>query len=180
MRSSPTVWQLQIATPDRGQVGALEYAFSNGEIQGFEISTSGTSLPSTGRPGVMARLEPGSYVGQGHPDQWLAIFAMCELPPETPIQVGDSQLSVLDLARQAQFDVPNNLLNEFGWTLIGLTHYFPEEAEWQASGGVTVNWEMLVQEELRSELNLQACGGTHQLSGIARGSACQAAFGAGR
>ena len=160
--------ELQIETPDRGVVGAIDYAFSEGPINGFELSLGRTLLPATGRRGVLARLEPGSYIGQGHPDQWLAVFAMAELPSDTPVQVGGETLSVLDWARQAQYDVPNNLLNEFSWTLIGLTHYLPDEASWVAAGNETISWELLVEAELTYDIDTSACGGTHRLAGIVR------------
>lgn len=160
--------ELQIMTEDRGVTGAIDYAFSEGVINGFELSLSRSPLPSTGRPGIVARLEPGSYVGQGHPDQWLAVFAMADLPAETPIAVGGQSLTILDLARQAQYDVPNNLLNEFSWTLIGLTHYLPEEPRWVADGGETISWELLVEAELTYDIDTSACGGTHRLAGIVR------------
>jgi hypothetical protein len=107
--------ELMLQTPDRGQIGALEYAFSNGQIIGFEISAGDIDLPSTGRHGVKARLEPGSYIGQGHVDQWLAVLAMGQVPIDTPLRIGEQEFTVRDWARQAQFDVTNNLLDEFSW-----------------------------------------------------------------
>ena len=159
---------IEIETPDRGLVSAIEYAFSGGAINGFEIGLGDTLLASTGRYGVVARLEPGSYVGQGHPDQWLAIFAMADLPLETQVQIGAEQATLLDWARQAQWDVTNNLLDEYSWTLIALTHFFPDEPTWKAANGDTISWEMLVEAELTYDINSSACGGTHRLAGIVR------------
>lgn len=160
--------ELQIETPDQGLVGALDYAFHGGQINGFELSLGRTPLSATGRTGVMARLEPGSYLGQGHPDQWLAIFAMAELPPETEVVIGDTTRTLLDWARQAQWDVSHNLLSEYSWTLIGLTHYLPNEPSWVMANGSTVSWEDLVSAELKNDLDASACGGTHRLAGLVR------------
>lgn len=160
--------ELEIDTPDRGRVGAIEYVFSNGQVIGFELMAGNTVLPATGQVGVKARLEPGSYIGQGHVDQWLAIFAMAELPLDTPLQIGDQHFTLLDWARQAQWDVSQNILNEFSWTLIALTHYFPDEASWSSAGDHEVSWEMLVAEELNEDIDLSPCGGTHRLAGIVR------------
>lgn len=158
---------LEINTPDRGKVGALDYAFSGGAISGFELSL-GDVHPKSGRRGIKARLDPGSYSGQGHVDQWIAICAMCDLPPDTPVQVGEQTLTVLDWARQAQYDVSENYLDEYGWTLIALTHYLPEETQWIAKDGNVYSIEDLVGAEINIDLTTAACGGTHSLAGVVR------------
>lgn len=160
--------RLQIDTPDRGLCSAVEYAFTGGQIEGFELMLGNQTLPSTGRVGLKARLEPGSYIGQGHVDQWLAIFAMAHLPLDTPIEHAGQTLTLLDWARQAQYDVSYNMLDEFSWTLIALTHYFPDEPTWQAADGHAVSWELLVEAELTYDIDQSPCGGTHRLAGIAR------------
>ncbi|GIW98872.1 MAG: hypothetical protein KatS3mg111_2205 [Pirellulaceae bacterium] len=157
--------QLQLDTPDRGRVGALDYLLSGGQVQGFELMLG--DLFSDGRlRGVQAKLEPGSYQGQGHVDQWIAIMAMADIPLDTPIQLGEVQTTVEGLARQAQYDVSRNLLDEYSWTLIALTHYFPHEPRWVAWGDYEVSWEMLVEQELRRELDTSPCGGTHRMAGL--------------
>ncbi|HBE67139.1 MAG TPA: hypothetical protein DDW52_03220 [Planctomycetaceae bacterium] len=158
---------LMINTPDRGEVPALEYAFSGGVINGFELSL-GDVHPTSGRRGIKARLDPGSYSGQGHVDQWIAICAMCNLPPDTPVQVGEQELTVRDWARQAQYDVSENYLDEYGWTLIALTHYLPEETQWIAKDGNVYSIEDLVAAEINIDLTTAACGGTHSLAGVVR------------
>lgn len=158
---------LEIETADRGICRAIDYAFSGGQLMGFELQSGGEILPSTGRQGLKARLEPGSYIGQGHVDQWLGYFAMADLPIDTPVQHAGAQFTLLDWARQAQYDVTKNPLNEFSWTLIALTHYFPDEPTWRAADGRTVSWEDLVDVELDYDIDLSPCGGAHRLVGIA-------------
>lgn len=159
---------LQIDTPDRGLCSAVDYAFTGGQIDGFELMLGSQPLPSTERVGLKARLEPGSYIGQGHVDQWLAIFAMADLPLETPVEHAGQTLTLLDWARQAQYDVSYNMLDEFSWTLIALTHYFPDEPTWPAADGHEVSWELLVAAELTYDIDQSPCGGTHRLVGIVR------------
>jgi hypothetical protein len=160
--------ELQIKTPDQGNVGAIEYAFNGGELMGFELMPGNELLSATGRPGLKARLEPGSYVGQGHVDQWLAIFSMAHLPVTTPVQCAAQSFTLLDWARQAQHDVTRNPLDEYSWTLIALTHYFPDEPTWTAADRRTVSWEDLVEIELQYDLDLSPCGGAHRLVGLSR------------
>ena len=159
---------LMLETPDRGRSSAVQYALTGGQINGFELMAGQETLSSTGRPGLKARLEPGSYIGQGHVDQWLAIFAMAGLPLETPVEHDGQQFTLIDWARQAQHDVTRNMLDEYSWTLIALTHYFPDEPQWQAAAGQTVSWEQLVDVELDYDLVLSPCGGTHRLAGLTR------------
>lgn len=160
--------ELQIDTPDRGLYSAVDYAFTGGQIEGFELMLGGQPLPTSGRVGLKARLEPGSYIGQGHVDQWLAIFAMAGLPLDTPVEHAGQSLTLLDWARQAQYDVSQNMLDEFSWTLIALTHYFPDEPSWQTADGQTASWELLVAAELTHDIDRSPCGGTHRLAGIVR------------
>jgi hypothetical protein len=160
--------ELMINTPDRGRVGALDYAFNDGLINGFELSLGDTPLPGTGRTGIRARVEPGSYIGQGHPDQWLAMCAMSSVPIDTEVLVGGQRRTLLDWCRQAQWDVSRNHLEEFSWTLIALTHYLPNEPSWMTADGVRVDWELLVETELSYDLDDSPCGGTHRLSGLVR------------
>ncbi len=160
--------EVKIATPDRGTVSALDYALSNGQIRGFELMRGAEPLPATGRYGVKARFNPGSYIGQGHVDQWLAICAMANIPIDTQVMIGDERYSILDWVHQAQHDVPNNPVDEFSWTLIALTHYLPDEPSWKAAGGLTVSWEDLVAVELRYDIDDSPCGGTHRMAGLVR------------
>lgn len=158
--------ELKIQTPDRGVVSALDYMFNEGMVNGFELMP-GDALPSGGT-GLQARLEPGSYEGQGHVDQWIAILAMADIPANTPIRCGDEIFSVEDLARQAQYDVPYNVLDEFSWTLIALTHYFPQESTWTAAEDLELDWEILVEQEIAQDIDYSPCGGTHRLAGLVR------------
>lgn len=160
--------QLLIETPDRGESSAIDYAFSGGQMMGFELMAGGEVLPATGRQGLKARLEPGSYMGQGHVDQWIAIFAMADLPLDTAVEHAGQQFTLLDWARQAQFDASRNILDEYSWTLIALTHYFPDEPSWQAADNRMISWEQLVDVELDYDLDASACGGAHRLVGLSR------------
>ncbi|MFN3192675.1 MAG: ADP-ribosylation factor-directed GTPase activating protein isoform b [Aureliella sp.] len=148
------------------QVAALDYALAGGFIEGFELKSSGEMMKATGREGVQARFDPGSYIGQGHVDQWLAICAMAKIPMEREIQIDGRTFTIEDWARQTQFDVSRNLVDEYSWTLIALTHYFPDEASWECANDMVVDLESLVAVELDYDIDSSACGGTHRLAGI--------------
>jgi hypothetical protein len=145
---------------------ALQYLFSGGELNGWNLKT-GKPLPTTQRSGVHVPVEEGSYVGQGHPDQWIGYLSQVGVPLDRKLIVRGLELTILDWARQVQWDVPNNAQREYSWTLIALTNYFPDEREWVASDGKTWTLEPLVKYEAQQDLSASACGGMHRLMGLA-------------
>ena len=147
-------------------VPAIDFLLSGGTMNGWEIS-AGPVLPTTMRPGVVARIEAGSYIGQGHADQWLGYFSQIPLALDRKVVIQDQSLSLADWARQAQWDVPKNPSKEYSWTLIAFTNYFPNETDWQASDGNTWTLEPLVRFEAQQDLTESACGGMHRLMGLA-------------
>ncbi len=147
-------------------VPAIDFLLSGGAMNGWEIS-AGPVLPITKRPGIVARVEAGSYIGQGHPDQWLGYFSQIPLTLDRKIIIEDQTLSLEDWARQAQWDVPKNPFKEYSWTLIALTNFFPNEVAWQASDRNTWTLEPLVRFEAQQDLGESACGGMHRLMGLA-------------
>jgi hypothetical protein len=70
------------------EVPALDRLFQGGQMRGWELST-GPVRASTKRPSVQAYVEAGSYVGQGHVDQFLGYLSQATLPLDTPIQIKD-------------------------------------------------------------------------------------------
>ena len=157
--------QLTMLVDDK-PVQAIEYLFSGGQMNGWEIQ-AGPGLPATKRPGILARVEAGSYIGQGHPDQWLGYFSQIPLSLDRKIAINEQTLALEDWARQAQWDVPKNPFKEYSWTLIALTNFFPNETEWQASDGKTWTLEPLVRFEAQQDLSDSPCGGMHRLMGLA-------------
>jgi hypothetical protein len=131
---------------DGQNVPALEYLFQGGSMRGWELST-GPVLASTNRPSVQAYVEAGSYVGQGHVDQFLGYLSQASLPLSTPIRIDDQTLTIEDWGRSAQFQIPNNPYREYSWTLIALTNLFPNDYEWKAADGKTWTLEPLVEFE---------------------------------
>ena len=112
-------------------------------------------------------VQPSTKVGQGHRDQWLAIFAQCNLPLETPLQSDNHEFRLEEWIQQAEYDVPRNLEMEFSWTLIALTTLRDTNHRWVARDGHEYSTEMLLQSEVQQDLQSSVCGGTHRLIGIA-------------
>lgn len=157
---------LPIDTPDRGRVSALDYAFHEGSIRGWQLMP-GQDL-GNGRRGVKAFLDAGSYTGQGHVDQWIAICAMAGLPSTDTLVIDGKTYTLLDWAEQARLDACTNPLNEFSWSLIALTYYFPNDPQWTTSDGSIWSWERMLEYEVTYDLDDSPCGGAHRLVGLTR------------
>ena len=162
---------LPLDTPDRGTLPALDYAFQEGVIRGWQLMP-GQNL-ADGRRGVKAHLEAGSYTGQGHVDQWIAICAMAELPATDRVVIDGEAHTLLDWAEQARVDACYNPLNEFSWSLIALTYYFPNDYQWTTNDGSIWSWERMLEFEVAYDLNDSACGGAHRLVGLTRALAAK-------
>jgi len=150
---------------DGKDVPAIDYLLAGGPLPGWNLSV-GPVLAGTQRRGILAPVEPGSFTGQGHTDQWLGYFSQIPLSLDREIWIDGQALKLRDWARQSQADVSNNPHLEYSWTLIALCNFFPNEPEWQASDGKTWTLEPLVRFEAQQDLGQSACGGMHRLMGL--------------
>jgi len=148
------------------RVLAFDHLFGGGTMRGWQLSL-GPVHPRTGRAMIRAEVEAGSYIGQGHVDQFLGYLSQTHPPLDLPINVEGQMLTLEDWGRAAQWEIPNNAFREYSWTLIALTNLFPDEYEWTAADGKTWTLEPLVAFEARQDLTTSACGGSHRLMGLA-------------
>ncbi|MGI9176426.1 MAG: ADP-ribosylation factor-directed GTPase activating protein isoform b [Pirellulales bacterium] len=149
-------------------VPALDHLLGGGPITGWKLRR--------GDPGVIAVVEEGSTMGQGHPDQWLGYLSQCGIatddgglaggiPLDTPLVVGGRQFTLLDLLAQAQHDIRPG--QEATWTLMALAAWLPHDAAWTSGSGETWTTERVVRMEAGADIISAACGGTHRLYGLA-------------
>ncbi|MEZ6117552.1 MAG: ADP-ribosylation factor-directed GTPase activating protein isoform b [Pirellulaceae bacterium] len=155
-----------VQTPN-GLQPAVDYVLNGGDIHGWTMQPGDVLDPATGRRGLRAIMEPGTKIGQGHSDQWLAILAQCHLPTNQIIRVGNAEYTMESFVQQVQMDVWQNREREWSWTLIGLSLYLPKDASWVATDRQTWSVEKLVESEVQQDLDASACGGTHRLIGLA-------------
>lgn len=151
---------------DEKKGSALEYLLAGGRLTGWQLRP--------GTPGVVAVVEEGSTMGQGHPDQWLGYLAHCGIGKEggpggisldTPLVVADRRFTVADLLAQAQHDIRPG--QEATWTLMALSTFLPPDASWKAGDGATWTTEKVVRMEADADIFSAACGGAHRLYGLA-------------
>ena len=141
-------------------VPALDYLLEGGTLQGWKLRP--------GENGIIALVEEGSALGQGHQDQWLGDLSQCGnegIPLETPLIVGETSATVDDLLRQAQADLHTG--QEATWTLMAFATYLHEDEIWEASNGEIWNLSRVIEMELDTDLYSSACGGSHRLYGLA-------------
>lgn len=152
-----------------GQVSpAVDYLLGGGRIAGWVLRP--------GSPGVVAVVEEGSTLGQGHPDQWLGYLSQCGvgepddgviggLPLDTRLVVAGRESTLGDLFAQARHDIRPG--QEASWTLMALAAYLPPDASWESGDGRRWTTEDVVRMEAEGDIFGAACGGAHRLYGLA-------------
>ena len=147
---------------------ALSYLLDGGALVGWKLRP--------GNPGVIAIVEEGSTMGQGHPDQWLGYLSQCGvaesgdrlvegIPLDTPLSVGGRRFTIADLLAQAQHDIRPG--QEATWTLMALSAWLPHDAAWTSGDGERWTTERVVGMEAEADIASAACGGAHRLYGLA-------------
>jgi len=105
------------------------------------------------------------YHFEGHPNQFLAILTMSDLPAETEFIAWENRkpvpVTIQQMVEHAKMVV--NDREEQTWTLWALSKYLPSDAEWINKDGESWGIERLVLKQARANLNKAACGGTHGL-----------------
>ena len=155
---------LPLVHPD-GESPALDYLLDGGRLAGWILRP--------GSHGVVAVVEPGSSLGQGHPDQWLGYLSQCGvaadgrvagIPLDTPLRVAGRDFTLGDLLAQAKHDIRPG--QEATWTLMALAAWEPDAA-WTAGDGSRWTVERVVALEADADIVSAACGGAHRLYGLA-------------
>jgi hypothetical protein len=155
---------LRLEHPD-GESSALDYLLDGGRLTGWILRP--------GSQGIVAVVEPGSTMGQGHPDQWLGYLSQCGvaaggrpagIPLDSPLQIAGRGFTVGDLLSQAKHDIRPG--QEATWTLMALAAWEPDAA-WTAGDGTPWSVERVAAMEADAEIVSAACGGAHRLYGLA-------------
>ncbi|MFM8735476.1 MAG: hypothetical protein ACKOC8_09810 [Pirellulales bacterium] len=151
------------------RTSALGYLLGGGRLTGWSLRS--------GPSGVIAVVDEGSTMGQGHPDQWLGYLSQCGvadtdaaglvggLPLDSPLVVGGRSFTLADLLDQATHDIRPG--QECTWTLMALSAYLPPDATWTAGDGTAWSTERVVEMEADADIFSAACGGAHRLYALA-------------
>ena len=150
---------------DGAVTSALDHLLGGGRVTGWILRP--------GTVGVLAVVEEGSTMGQGHPDQWLGYLSQCGVGPDgpgglplsTPLVVAGRRHTLADLLAQARHDLRPG--QEATWTLMAVAAYLPPDATWTSGDGTRWDVERLVRMEAEADIFGAACGGAHRLYGLA-------------
>ncbi len=106
------------------------------------------------------------YAFEGHPNQFLAILSMAELPRNFAFRAGNgATVTIDDMLRNAQADC--NDREEVTWTLWAFARYVHPSVTWTNRFGEQWSMERLVQTEVGKRVQEGACGGCHGLFALA-------------
>lgn len=105
-----------------------------------------------------------AYAFEGHPNQFLAILTMCELPLDYEFKTPGGAVSMQEMVYTAQKEVTSR--EEITWTLWALSHYLEPDATWENKWGEAWSMERLVRMQTRASVYNAACGGTHAMFAI--------------
>ncbi|MEO1994658.1 MAG: hypothetical protein ABGZ17_05225, partial [Planctomycetaceae bacterium] len=144
---------------DDGKTSALEWMARGQTFRGepwFEVTSHG------GRAHVFSE----AYAFEGHPNQFLAILTVSDLPLDHVFQADRGKIAIADMVKHAQAEV--NDREEITWTLWALSHYLPPDTEWTNRAGEQWSVERLVRIQTDADVHDEACGGTHGMFALSR------------
>ncbi|MFH5803405.1 hypothetical protein [Alienimonas sp. DA493] len=147
---------------DGRRVSALDWIASGPSFKGEPWFVRGPHGPKAHEySGVM-------YDFEGHPNQILAFLAMSDLPKSFTLHDGAGRpFTIADWIETAQREVRLNRNEEVTWTLWAFSVYLDSDTQWTNARRERWSMERLVEEELKSDPNKHACGGTHGLYALA-------------
>lgn len=146
-------------------ISAVDYVLAGGKMKGLDLRRGDLLDEATKRYGI-ATVVAEDKMGQGHVDQWLGYLSDCHLSLDEPIVVEGEKQTIADYIDQAKLDVHKNPTQEYSWTLMALTAYYPTDYTWKAGDGNEWSIAKLVEIELGHSLDASACGGTHRMTGL--------------
>ena len=141
------------------KINALQWVSDGPEFKGEEW------FEKT-RYGGRAHPYTTAYAFEGHPNQFLAILTMSELPVTHTFKAGDEKITIADMISNAKKDVRSN--EEITWTLWALSAYLPPDEQWENKFGEQWSMERLVRMQTQADVYRGACGGTHGMFALSR------------
>lgn len=105
-----------------------------------------------------------AYYFEGHPNQFLAVMSISNLPLEHKIPTQQGDITVSDMVNHAKANIKAG--EEVAWSLWGLSHYLGADAKWENMYGEPWGVERLARIQINEPTDSAACGGTHGLFGL--------------
>jgi hypothetical protein len=140
------------------RLNALDYIARGGEVRGMRF------VPTP--DGLDVETRPGTFIFQGHQDQFVAEMVEWGVPPDKKFRVGGKDYTFDDFLRNSKARASAKKGQELEWALVIIGTRFGTDITWTNADGEEVRFEDLVREELNKPVDKAACGGTHLLFGL--------------
>lgn len=106
------------------------------------------------------------YEFEGHPNQFLAFFALARIPLDFEFDVQGRKVTYGDMLQNAKMEV--NDREEVAWDLWAFSYYFDMDEQWRNAKGEAWSMERLVTTTLTQfSPEKSPCGGCHALFALA-------------
>ncbi len=151
---------ITLLDPQTGKrVYALDYIADGGKLKGLEF------IPTS--DGLDVLVSPGTFVAQGHPDQFVAEMVEWGVQPDRKFMVNGKEHPFMDFLTNSKMRATVKKPMELEWSLVIIGTTFGTDSKWTNALGEDVQFEDLVRAEVEKPLSAAACGGTHRLFGLA-------------
>lgn len=145
-------------TKTRRRVNALDYIADGGKLNGLEF------IPTP--DGLDVLVAPGTFVSQGHIDQFVAEMVEWGVSPDRKFVVNGKDYKFMDFLRHSRGRATLSKPMELEWSLVIIGTTFGTDSKWTNALGEEVHFEDLVRAECDKPLSAGACGATHRLFGL--------------
>ena len=140
------------------KVSALERVRSGKGIRGLEFVETPT--------GIDVVTMPGTGVGQGHQDQFVAEMVEWSVPLDTKFKVNDKDYTFADFCKHSKERASVTRDQELSWALVIVSKVYGTDHRWKNMYGEKLSLEDIAQYEATQPIKDAACGGTHRLYGL--------------
>jgi hypothetical protein len=153
----PSVTLLDDSTGKR--VNALDYLAGGGYVPGLRF------IPSA--EGLDVETGPGTFIAQGHQDQFVAEMVQWGVKKDKPFIVEGKPYVFEDFLRFSKARASAKTPQELEWAIVIIGDTYGTDIKWTNAAGEEVRFEDLLRKELDKSLDPPtACGGTHRLFGL--------------
>jgi hypothetical protein len=140
------------------KVKALDRIRSGKGIRGLEFDPKSN--------GVDVVTMPGTGVGQGHQDQFVAEMVEWSVPLDTTFKVNGKDYTFADFCRFSKERASITKDQELSWALVIVSKHFGTDHRWRNMYGEDLSLEDVALYEATQPIKEAACGGTHRLYGL--------------
>ncbi|HVS37505.1 MAG TPA: hypothetical protein VMS17_18220 [Gemmataceae bacterium] len=116
--------------------------------------------------GLDVETQAGSFVGQGHQDQFVAEMVEWNVSPDRVFMVNGKRHTFQEFINESRARASVKEKQELDWAVVIIGQSFPTDAEWTNRQGDKLHLADLLKKELGEPLDMAACGGTHRLYGM--------------